>query len=94
MTPKKAPKNHTKQFEIHIAEGDGKLMIVPSDHKAYKHYKRWCYVNLSQRNMYWDKTAECYVIDLEKGDMTITGDLILKALKRDFTVLFYLPYED
>ena len=90
---KKAPKIHTKQFEIHVVEGDGKLIIEPADSRAYKHYKRWAYQNLSQRNMYYDSTAVCYVIDLEKGDKTTTGDDILFALKRDFTVLPYLSFE-
>ena len=93
-TRKKSPKIHTKQFELHIVEGDGKLIIEPSDSRAYKHYKRWAYQNLSKRNMYHDSTAECYVIDLEKGDKTISGDDILFALKRDFTVLGYLPFEE
>lgn len=93
-TKKKQPKSHTKQFEIHVVEGDDKLLIEPSCDKAYKHYKRWAYQNLSKRNVYYDRTADLYVIDLEKGDTTITGDEILFALKRDFTVLPYLPFED
>ena len=93
-TKKKAPTIHTKNFEIHIVEGDDKLMIEPSDRRAYKHFKRWCHVNLFKRNMYHDDTAKLYIIDLEKGDYTRSGEDILKALKRDFTVLDYLPFED
>ena len=93
-TKKNQPKIHTKKFEIHIVEGDDKLMIEPADDKAYKHYKRWAYANLSKRNVYYDQTAQLYVIDLEKGAVTISGDEILFALKRDFTVLPYLPFED
>jgi len=88
---KKAPKSHTKQFEIHIEEGDDKLIVEPSDDRAYMHYKRWCYRNLAKRNMYYDDTAKLYIIDLAKGDKTLSGEDILTALKRDFTVLDYLP---
>ncbi len=91
---KKALKIHTKKFELHIVEGDDKLLIEPADDKGYKHYKRWAYQNLSKRNVYYDTTADLYVVDLEKGDKTISGDKIIDALKRDFTVLAYLPFED
>jgi len=90
-TKKKAPKIHTKQFEIHIEVGDDKLIVEPSDDRAYMHYKRWCYRNLAKRNMYYDDTAKLYIIDLMKGDKTLSGEDILTALKRDFTVLDYLP---
>ncbi len=92
-TKKKSPKLHTKQFEIHIVEGDDKILIEPADEKAFKHYKRWAYQNLSKRNVYYDRTAELYVIDLEKGDKTIGGDLIIDELRRAFTILDYLPFE-
>ena len=91
-TKKKAPTIHTKQFEIHVVEGDDKLLVEPSCDKAYKHYKRWAYQNLAKRNFYYDRTADLYVIDLEKGDTTVTGELIIDALKRNFTVLDYLPF--
>ena len=90
---KKAPKIHTKNIEIHVVEVDSKIMIEPADSKGFKHYKRWAYQNLAKRNVYYDHTAELYVIDLEKGDMTLQGDKIIDALKRDFTVLSYLPFE-
>jgi len=93
-TKKKAPKLHTKNFEIHVVEGDSKLIVEPGDEKAFKHYKRWAYENLSNRSVYWDQTAQLYVIDLEKGDKTRSGEDILHALKRNFTVLPYLPFED
>ena len=93
-TKKNQPKIHTKQFELHIVEGDDKLVIEPADDRAYKHYKRWAYQNLRKRNMHYDSTAQLYVINLDKGDVTRTGDDILFALKRDFTVLPYLPFED
>ena len=90
---KKSPKGHTKQFEIHIEEGDDKLIVEPSDDRAYMHYKRWCYRNLLKRNMFWDDTAKLYIIDLLKGDKTRSGEDIFIALKREFTVLPYLPFE-
>ena len=90
-TKKNTPKIHTKQFEIHIEQGDDKLIIEPSDDRAYMHYKRWCYRNLAKRNMYYDDTAKLYIIDLMKGEKTLSGEDILTALKRDFTVLDYLP---
>ena len=93
-TKKKQPKIHTKQFELHIVEGDDKILIEPADDKAFKHYKRWAYQNLSKRNVYYDSTAELYVIDLEKGDKTIGGALIIDALRSAFTILNYLPFED
>jgi len=93
-TTKKAPKIPTKQFEIHIEEGDDKLIVEPSDDRAYMHYKRWCYRHLAKRNMYWDDTAKVYIIDLMKGDKTLSGELIIDALKRDFTVLDYLPFAE
>lgn len=93
-TKKKAPKIPTKQFEIHIEEGDDKLIVEPSDDRAYMHYKRWCYRNLAKRNMYYDDTAKLYIIDLLKGDKTLSGEDILTALERDFTVLDYLPFTE
>lgn len=91
---KKAPKIHTKQFELHVVEGDDKLLIEPADDKAYKHYKRWAYQNLSKRNVYYDETAQLYVVNLENSDKTIAGEKIIDALKRDFTILPYLPFEE
>jgi len=93
-TKKKAPKIHTKKLELHVVECDDKLLIEPADDKAYKHYKRWAYQNLSKRNVYYDETAQLYVVNLDNGDKTISGDKILDALKRDFTVLSYLPFEE
>ncbi len=93
-TKKNQPKNHTKQFELHIVEGDDKLLIEPTDDKAYKHYKRWAYQNLNKRNVYYDKIADLYVIDLAKSDKTIGGELIIDALRSAFTILNYLPFED
>ena len=93
-TKKKQPKNHTKQFELHVVEGDDKLMIEPADDRAYKHYKRWAHKNLRKRNVFYDSTAQLYVIDFEKGDKTITGEKIIDALRSAFTVLNYLPFED
>lgn len=90
-TKKKAPKIHTKKLEIHLEFGDDKILVDPADTSAYKHFKRWCYRNLPSRNIYWDNTAELYVIDLEKGDKTRDDEDIETALRRDFTVLDYLP---
>jgi len=94
MVKKKAPKIHTKQFEIHIVLGDDKILIEPADDKAFKHYKRWAYQNLNKRNVYYDRTADLYVIDLEKGDKTISGEKIIHALRSAFTILDYLPFEE
>ncbi len=93
-TKKKTPKIHTKQFEIHVVEGDDKLLVEPSDEKEYMHFKRWCYQNLPKRALFWDNTAKLYVIDLYKTEVTSSGESILKALKREFTVLDYLPFEE
>ena len=88
---KKAPKIHSKKFELHIEFGDAKILVEPADDSAYKHFKRWCYRHLSKRSIYYDQTSDLYVIDLDKSETTRMGEDIETALRRDFTIRDYLP---
>ena len=90
---KKSPKKHTKNIEIHLEHGDKKLMILPSDQRGFKHFKRWVYRYLKSDLCIWDTTAKLYVIDLELVTRTRDGRDIEQALRSDFKVLDYLPFD-
>lgn len=90
---KKTPKYHTKGFVLYVVETDDRILITGECSRSFMHFKRWAYLNIPERAMYWDTTAKLYVINKEDAKETIDGRNIVYVLKEEFTVKSFLPWE-
>lgn len=91
---KKSPKYHTKGFGLYVVETDDRILITGESSRSFMHFKRWAYLNIAERAMYWDTTARLYVINKENAKSTIDGRNIVDVLKKEFTVKGFLPWEE